>query len=229
MNPIKELPMNNEIVLIELFAGIGGFHAGLSAAGFNITKCYFSEIDKHAIANYKYNFQNAEYIGSVLDVCGTDIRAKHPNEKIIVTFGFPCQDISIAGKRKGLERGTRSSLLFEAGRIIFESKPQIFIAENVKGLSSVNEGRSIYEALRFLTYFNTDLPQYTVEMQLLNTAWILPQNRERYYIIGHSGAECQQRIFPITENDCRATKGASDTATTRTLTGGGIPAGCTAV
>jgi DNA (cytosine-5)-methyltransferase 1 len=225
MNPIKELPMNNEIVLIELFAGIGGFHAGLSAAGFNITKCYFSEIDKHAIANYKYNFQNAEYIGSVLDVCGTDIRAKHPNEKIIVTFGFPCQDISIAGKRKGLERGTRSSLLFEAGRIIFESKPQIFIAENVKGLSSVNEGRSIYEALRFLTHLDSDSPQYTVEMQLLNTSWLIPQNRERYYIIGHLGTGSVKRIFPITENDCGANEGASNATTVRTITGGGNSGG----
>jgi len=193
--------MTKDIVLIELFSGIGGFAKGLSDAGFNITHHYFSEIDKHAIANYKYNFPNAEYIGSVVDVSGEPIRAKHPHEHIIVTFGFPCQDISIAGKRKGLIEGTRSSLLFEAGRIIIECSAQTFIAENVKGLSSVNEGRSIYEALRFLTFFNTDSAQYTVELQLLNTSWLLPQNRERYYFVGHIGTRGCKRIFPITEND----------------------------
>ena len=217
------------IVLIELFSGIGGFHKGLSDAGFNIVKCYFSEIDKHAIANYKYNFPHAEFIGSVLDVSGTWIRERHPNEHIIVTFGFPCQDISIAGKRRGLAEGTRSSLLFEAGRIIIECAAQTFIAENVKGLSSVNEGRSIYEALRFLTFFNTDNPLYTVEMQLFNTSWLLPQNRERYYFIGHIGAGSCKRIFPITENDFGVIERTSDTATVRTLTGGATAAGCTAV
>jgi DNA (cytosine-5)-methyltransferase 1 len=210
----------NEIVLIDLFAGMGGFAQGLIDAGFTITHHYFSEIDRHAIANYKYNFPHAEYIGSVLAVSGAEIRRRHPSAKIIVTFGFPCQDISIAGNRKGLEEGTRSSLLFEAGRIVLECKCEIFIAENVKGLSSVNEGRSFYEALRFLTYLNTDSPQYTVESQLFNTSWLLPQNRERYYFIGHIGTGSIRRILPVTENDFGANQGASDTTTVRTITGG---------
>jgi len=209
--------MKKDIVLIDLFSGIGGFSKGLIDAGFNITRHYFSEIDKHAIANYKYNFPDAKFIGSVIDVSGTSIRDQHPNEHIIVTFGFPCQDISIAGKRRGLVEGTRSSLLFEAGRIVTESKAQTFIAENVKGLSSVNEGRSFYEVLKFLTYLNSDSPQYTVEVQLLNTSWLLPQNRERYYFIGHIGTKCKQRIFPITENDFRTTERSGDTTTVRTL------------
>lgn len=125
--------MMNEIVLIELFSGIGGFAKGLSDAGFQITHHYFSEVEKNAIANYKYNFPNANYIGSVIHVSGTELRAKHPSAKIIITFGWPCQDNSIAGKRKGHKPGTRSGLLFEAGRIIDECRPQIFIAENVKG------------------------------------------------------------------------------------------------
>lgn len=200
---------SDEIVLIDLFAGVGGFHGGLEDAGFVFSKSYFSEIDKHAIANYKYNYPNAEYIGSVVDVCGKSIRAKHPNAHIIVTFGFPCQDLSIAGKRKGLTDGTRSSLLFEAGRVVFECKAQNFIAENVKGMSSVNEGRSFYEVLRFLTYFNTNYSQYTLEVQLFNTAWVLPQNRERYYFIGHIGNGSITRILPITENDFESNEKAT--------------------
>lgn len=61
-----------EIKLIELFAGIGGFSKGLTDAGFKITEHYFSEINKHAIANYKYNFPHAKYIGSVTDISGRD-------------------------------------------------------------------------------------------------------------------------------------------------------------
>jgi len=189
------------IVLVELFSGIGGFAKGLTDAGFNITNHYFSEIDKHAIANYKYNYKNAEHIGSVLNVSGADIRAKHPTDKIILTFGWPCQDNSIAGKRKGQRSGTRSGLLFEAVRIIDGLRPQHFIAENVKGLFSVNEGIDFYEAVRVLTYLNSDSPQYTVEMQLLNTSWLLPQNRERTYFVGHSIGTNSKRVFPITESD----------------------------
>lgn len=212
--------MNNEIVLIDLFAGIGGFAEGLKDAGFVIIKHYFSEIDKHAIANYKYDFPDAEYIGSVLHVSGTAIRAKHPTAKIIVTGGFPCQDISIAGNRKGFAEGTRSSLLSEAIRIIAECKPQNFIIENVKGLSSVNEGTGIIKTINLLTYLNSDNPQYTVEVQLLNTKWLLPQNRERYYFVGSIGTGSIKRVFPITENDCGVIEGASDTSTVRTITGG---------
>jgi len=219
--------MTDGIVLVELFAGTGGFHQGLADAGIPIKKCYFSEIDKHAIANYKYNFKDAEHIGSVLHVSGTELRAKHPNDTVILTFGWPCQDNSIAGKRKGQRRGTRSGLLLEAGRIISELRPRYFIAENVKGLFSVNEGIDFYDSIRFLTYLDTDSPQYTVEMQLLNTSWFLPQNRERTYFVGHltePGRSCQ-RVFPITQNDCGAIEGASDTTVVRTLTGGGNSGG----
>lgn len=217
------------IVLVSLFSGIDGFAKGLIRAGFNITNHYFSEIDNHAIANIKYNFPNAEHIGSVLNVSGTAIRSKHPNAKIIVTFGWPCQDNSIAGKRKGQRVGTRSGLLFEAGRIVDELRPQHFIAENVKGLFSVNEGKDFYEAIRFLTYLNSDSPQYTVEMQLLNTNWLLPQNRERTYFLGHLGTGRIKKVFPITENDSMASERPGDPTSVRTLTGGGIQAGCTQV
>ena len=56
------------MVLLELFSGIGGFSKGLEAAGYTFDKVYFSEIDKHAVANFKYNFPYAEHIGTVTEI-----------------------------------------------------------------------------------------------------------------------------------------------------------------
>jgi len=206
--------MTKDIILIDLFSGAGGFHKGLEQAGFKVKKCYFSEIDIHAIANYKYNYPNAEYIGSVLDVRGDKIRQQHPNDTIIVCGGFPCQDISIAGKRKGIEVGTRSSLFFELVRVIAESRCEYFIAENVKGLSSVGGGNTFYEVLAFLSTPSESSPQYNVEVQLCNTSWLLPQNRERFFFIGSFATGSGTKVFPITENDCRAIKWAKQTTDT---------------
>jgi len=180
----------NEIKIMELFSGIGGFSLGLEQAGFTFSKHYFSEIDKHAIANYKYNFKNAEYIGSVTDVRGTRGQAD------IITFGSPCQDFSLAGNRKGME-GQRSSLILEAIRLISEIQPSVFIWENVKGTFSSNDGADFWAILNAFT----NIGNYRLEWQLLNTSWFLPQNRERIYLIGHFAGRSIGNVFPITEND----------------------------
>lgn len=72
MKKTKNLKKN--IKIIELFSGIGGFTKGFEDAGYTIQEHYFSEIDKHAIANYKYNYPNAKYIGSVTDIRPGDFR-----------------------------------------------------------------------------------------------------------------------------------------------------------
>ncbi|MDR2964004.1 MAG: DNA cytosine methyltransferase [Bacteroidales bacterium] len=114
------------MILLDLFSGYGGFHKGLCAAGFKFSHVYFSEIDKHAIANYTYNYETAEHIGSVEHILESGI--KRPD---IITFGSPCQDFSIAGKRHGLA-GERSSLIEYALTAIAHSRPTVFIWENVK-------------------------------------------------------------------------------------------------
>lgn len=182
--------MNQKINIVELFSGIGGFSKGLMDAGFDIGKHYFSEIDKHAIANYKYNFKDAESIGSV-----TDVRGRELERPDIITFGSPCQDFSLAGKRKGMD-GQRSSLILHAIRLIGELKPDIFIWENVKGAYSSNDGADFWGIIRAFA----NIGGYRLEWQLLNTSWFLPQNRERIYLIGHLAEGSGRNIFPITEN-----------------------------
>ena len=117
------------------------------------------------------------------------------NGKIdLITFGFPCQDISIAGKRKGIG-GSRSGLFFEATKIINVCKPKYFIFENVKGLFSSNNGECFKACLQEIADIG-----YDGQWQLLNTKWWLPQNRERIYFVGHIRGDCRPKIFPIGEN-----------------------------
>lgn len=176
-----------KINLLDLFSGIGGFAEGLSQAGFDIQDHHFSEIDKHAIAIYKQNFKEANYAGSV-----TDIRASDLPRINAITFGSPCQDFSLAGKRAGLE-GQRSGLIGEAIRLIRELRPDFFIWENVKGVYSSNAGADYWAVKQ--AFANID--GYRLESQLLNTAWLLPQNRERIYLVGRLREGSGRSVFPI--------------------------------
>ncbi|MGK7390269.1 MAG: DNA (cytosine-5-)-methyltransferase [Candidatus Cyclobacteriaceae bacterium M2_1C_046] len=178
------------LILLDLFSGIGGFPKGLSDAGFSFKKHYFSEIDKYAIANYQYNFKQAIHAGPVETVKKGKIEPPD-----IVTFGSPCQDLSIAGKRKGI-KGKRSRLFFEAVRVLHELKPRLFIFENVKGLFSSNQGKDFEIVLRAFA----DLGVYDIQWQLLNTSWFLPQNRERVYLVGSLRKQARPEVFPIGTN-----------------------------
>jgi DNA (cytosine-5)-methyltransferase 1 len=177
---------------LDLFSGIGGFHLGFERAGYEITS-YFSEIDKHAVAVYKHQFPTSTYVGSVTDVRGADL----PNINLI-TFGSPCQDFSLAGKRKGME-GQRSSLVLEAIRLIIECRPSVFVWENVKGTFSSNDGADFWAIIQAFT----DIGGYRLEWQLLNTSWFLPQNRERIYLVGYSTEPKRdwRGVFPIGESN----------------------------
>ena len=203
------------MILLELFSGIGGFALGLQDAGMKFKKVYYSEVNKYAIANYKYNFKEAEYVGSVTDVQKWEI--ERPN---IITFGSPCQDFSIAGKRSGLE-GNRSSLIQYAIDSITRFRPDVFIWENVKGAFSSNSGQDFWAIIKA---FN-DIGGYRLEWQLLNTAWFLPQNRERIYLIGHLGNRSRSKVFPIGEGSVRTNEGTKQTPIVRTLQGGGHSGG----
>jgi DNA (cytosine-5)-methyltransferase 1 len=177
---------------LDLFSGIGGFHLGFERAGFKI-KSYFSEIDKHAIAVYKHKFKDATYVGSVTNVHGGDL----PRIDLI-TFGSPCQDFSLAGKRAGMG-GDRSSLILEAIRLVRECRPRVFIWENVKGAFSSNSGEDFAAIIQEFA----DIGGYRLEWQLLNTSWFLPQNRERIYLVGYSTTPKRgwRGVFPIGENN----------------------------
>jgi DNA (cytosine-5)-methyltransferase 1 len=186
---------------IDWFAGSGGFTKAMTKAGY---KCIgYCEIDKFARKSYQaiHNPKEDELIG-------TDIRLIQPErvpDADIYCFGWPCQDNSIAGKRGGQKEGNRSGLLFEIARIIRVKKPSYFIAENVEGLFSVNDGFDFYQTIRLFT----DLG-YDVQWQLLNTVWFLPQNRERIYFVGHLRGKPRPEVFPIIPTDGKIVKPIED-------------------
>ena len=177
--------------IIDLFSGIGGFALGFQRAGYQFTEHYFSEIDKHAIANYKYNFPHAKYIGDITTLHGGDF-----TDIDIITFGSPCQDFSLAGRRAGL-KGTKSSLIAHAIALIAQLRPSLFVWENVKGALTSNARADFWAIIQAFA----NIGGYRLEWQLLNTSWVLPQNRERIYLVGHLAGRSIPGVFPFGEND----------------------------
>lgn len=177
--------------MIDLFSGIGGFSLGFQRAGYHFTEHYFSEIKKEAIANYKHNFPNATYIGNINAIQPADFTGID-----IITFGTPCQNFSIVGRKEGL-KGSKSSIIYQAIALIAQLKPNFFIWENVKGVFSSNSGTDFWAILKEFA----NIGGYTIEWQLLNSSWVQAQNRERIFLVGHLTGRSESRIFPFTEDD----------------------------
>jgi site-specific DNA-cytosine methylase len=186
MNNAPPATLPKTISYLDLFSGCGGFAKGLIDAGFSFANHYFSEIDKYAVGNYLHHFKNAVYAGDIQKINLSNI--KRPD---LITFGSPCQDISLTGKRKGFN-GKRSSLFFEAIRLVEALRPTVFIFENVKGIFSSNKGKDFETVLQTIA----DLGLYECQWQLVNSNWILPQDRERLFFVGILRGKACGKIFP---------------------------------
>ena len=163
------------IKFIDLFAGTGGIRLGFEQAckKFNLkTECVFSsEIDKNACASYELNFGH----NPLSDV--TKVMELPPFDFMLA--GFPCQSFSYAGKRRGFGE-TRGTLFFEVERLLAKYKPNGFLLENVRGLTTHDQGRTFETIINSLKNLG-----YSVEYFLLNSSnFGVPQNRVRIYIVG---------------------------------------------
>lgn len=167
--------------VLSLFSGIGAFEKALENLNIPYNLVGYCEIDKYASKAYSIIHDVPEEL-NLKDVTKVDILDIEDRVDLI-TYGFPCQDISNAGKQKGFtdENGerTRSGLFFEALRIIDDYRPKFAIAENVKALTSKKfseEFKTVLESLEEVGYNNY--------YQVLNAKdYGIPQNRERVFII----------------------------------------------
>lgn len=208
------------MTFIDLFSGIGGFRRGMEMAGH---KCIgFCEYDKFAVASYtamhlmtdeerkyidtipfrgrvkeanKEEYRHGEWYADDI----TKLRADDIPTADCWCFGFPCQDISVAGKQAGLG-GNRSGLFHTVIKLLEDTKkenrPSYLFIENVKNLLSVNRGFDFLTVLAEL-----DEVGYDAEWQVLNSADYVPQNRERIFIIGHLRGRSGRKVFPIERAD----------------------------
>ena len=205
---------------IDWFAGVGGFRKGMELAGHECVG--FCEFDKYAVMSYtamhlctdeqltylatlplkerqkeilKEEYRNGEWYAN--DVRTVDARCIPDAD--CWCFGFPCQDISVAGKQLGFT-GNRSSLFFRVmymvGQLEEEKKPTYLFIENVKNLLSVNGG---WDFARLLS--ELDKNGYDAEWSVINSKYFgVPQNRERCYIVGHLRNRGTSEVFSVGEN-----------------------------
>lgn len=163
--------------LVSLFSGIGAFEKAFERTNIPYELVGFSEIDKYAIQSYCaiHNVDESLNLGDVSQIRNEDL----PQNIDMVTYGFPCQDISISGYQKGITGNTRSGLLFEAERIIEHTKPKFAIAENVKNLVG-KKFKDDFDAL----LDRLDSYGYNNYWSVLNAKdHGIPQNRERVFIL----------------------------------------------
>ena len=173
----------------DLFAGIGGFRAGLDRAG-GFQCVGHCEIDKYADASYRAIHAIGEEEVYYPDATKIDPGAMPDFD--LLCAGFPCQPVSLAGKRRGFA-DPRGALFFEIARLAEARRPAYLWLENVVGLLSHDQGRTFYTILTTLH----DLG-YGLEWMVLNSALFdTPQFRRRVFLIGYLDPRCAGQIFPI--------------------------------
>lgn len=178
---------------VDLFAGIGGFRLGLERAGMQC--CFSCEVDPHARTTYEANFEAVQ---------AGDVRYLRPGripDFDVLAAGFPCQPFSLGGLSKlqslgratGLDDRVRGTLFFEIARIIKARRPRAFILENVKGPLWHKGGHTLNTMLDVLRR----KLGYAVRMQVYDASPVLPQKRERVFVVGWREPEEAARFeFP---------------------------------
>lgn len=163
--------------LISLFSGAGGMDLGMINAGFEII--WANDYDKDAVETYRKNIGNHIILGDITKISSDEIPAKR-GEVDLVIGGFPCQGFSIANKNRNIG-DERNFLYREMLRVIKDKNPKFFIAENVKGILSLQKGKVIQMIIKDFESLG-----YKVDIKLLNAAdYGVPQQRERVIIIGN--------------------------------------------
>ena len=170
-----------EVNVFSLFSGIGAFEKALERKGIGYNLVNYCEFDKYASKSYSLIHKVPETL-NLGDITKVKIDELEPYSADLITYGFPCQDISNAGKQRGFEHDgqlTRSGLFFYAATIIGRIQPKVAICENVKALVGKKFTKEFETVLSTLEDMG-----YTNYWQVLNAKdYGIPQNRERVFIV----------------------------------------------
>jgi DNA (cytosine-5)-methyltransferase 1 len=163
---------------VSLFAGVGGFDLAMTRKGIKVVATV--EIDKKCNEVLARRFPEATQFTDVQQITGKDlIDAGFDPARGIITGGFPCQDLSVAGKRAGLA-GARSGLFWEIRRLVEETQTEWFVLENVPGLLSSNSGKDFGIVLGEMANLGYSLGWRVLDAQYFG----VPQRRRRVFIVG---------------------------------------------
>lgn len=207
--------------IFSTFTGIGGFEYGIEQALNTLTgrpgyekesersglqtgddelhRRYFSdariigysEIDRYAVSVYEKHYRGVKNYGDI-----TKINAEQLPDFDCLVGGFPCQAFSAAGKRGGFN-DTRGTLFFDLARILRAKRPRLFVFENVKGLLSHDDGKTIRVIVATIAELGYDL-----QWQIVNSKNNgVPQNRERIILVGHLRGTPRPEVFPLSGGD----------------------------
>lgn len=165
---------NKKHTVVGLFSGCGGLDLGFINSGFDVV--WANDFFKEAVETYKKNIGNHIILGDITKIPSSEI----PNDFDVLLGGFPCQGFSIANIKRSME-DERNFLYKEMLRIIKDKQPKYFVAENVKGLLSMQKGKVIEMIVNDFQELG-----YDVDYKLLKASdYGVPQNRERVFIIGN--------------------------------------------
>lgn len=162
--------MGEKMNVLSLFDGISGCQQSLKELDIKVDRYFASEIDKHAISITQYHFPNTIQLGDVCKIKGKDLPGID-----FMSWGSPCQDLSIGKKNREGLKGSRSGLFWEAVRILNEVKPKYFLMENVASMP--DKDRDI---------ISKELGVYPI---MIDSALVTAQGRERYYWTNIEGEE----------------------------------------
>ena len=184
----------DNINVLSLFSGIGAFEKALDRKGIGYNLVNYCEFDKYASKSYSAVHGVSEML-NLGDITKVNIAELEPHSADLITYGFPCQDISNAGKQRGFEHDgqlTRSGLFFYAAAIIGRIQPKVAICENVKALTGKKFTKEFETVLSTLEDMG-----YTNYWKVLNAKdYGIPQNRERVFIVSVRNDIDKKYTFP---------------------------------
>jgi DNA (cytosine-5)-methyltransferase 1 len=197
---------------VSLFAGVGGFDLGLTRSGHQCVGQV--EIDKHARSVLDLQFPEIPKHNDVNTAIDWADEIGLTGNIDLVCGGFPCQDLSVAGKRAGLS-GARSGLFYDALRFATHTKAETILLENVPGLLTSNQGRDFGAVITSLA----DSGYSNIEWRVLDSQFFgVPQRRRRVFIVASVGTKPFRQILSLCESSTGDSQASQQTGKTTSST-----------